>query len=99
MRSASGESDEVMPKIDLQKDKRKLRSTDLIHMKRVEERNLQRAQMVKTWKIKNNIMASCLMAIVAGIYGYTIFAVKQEKFLDDLEEPEKIVDNPAESRN
>lgn len=90
---------EVMPKLDVEKDKHKLRPTDLIYMKRVQEQCFQRAQRVKIWRKKNNITATCLFAVVVGVYTYTIYAVKQEKFLDDLNEPEKIIESPAQSKN
>lgn len=45
-------------------------------------------------KLLNSGLFSCYLAValgvsVLGIYGYSMYAVKQEKFLDDFEEPAK----------
>ena len=36
------------------------------------------------------MIASFCVCVVIGIYSYTIFAIKQEKFLDDFDMPEEI---------
>lgn len=81
-----------MPKVDLLKDAAKLRSTDVVYMKRLEEQNLQRAKRVQVYRKANNRTAIALALGVIGIYTYTIYSVKQEKFLDDFEEPKKIIE-------
>ncbi|XP_018362672.1 PREDICTED: cytochrome c oxidase assembly factor 3, mitochondrial isoform X1 [Trachymyrmex cornetzi] len=83
---------EAMPKIDIIKDATKLKSTDMIYMKRMEEQNLQRAKNVLKYRKANNRTAIALSLGVIGIYAYTIYAVKQEKFLDDFEVPEKTIE-------
>jgi len=83
-----------MPKVDLLKDAEKLKFTDIIYMKRLEEQNLQRAKKVLGYRKSNNRLAFALTLGVIGIYSYTIYSVKQEKFLDDFEEPEKTIEIP-----
>lgn len=84
-----------MPKVDVLKDVGKLRSTDVVYMKRVEEQNLQRARRVQGYRKANNRIAIALGLGVIGIYSYTIYAVKQEKFLNDFEMPEKTIEKAA----
>lgn len=86
---------EAMPKVDVLKDVGKLKSTDLVYMKRIEEQNLQRAIRVHGYRKANNRTAIALSLGVIGIYAYTIYSVKQEKFLDDFEVPEKTIEKAA----
>jgi hypothetical protein len=81
-----------MPKVDVLRDAGKLRSTDIVYMKRMEEQNLQRATRVQGYRKANNRTAIALALGVIGIYAYTIYSVKQEKFLDDFEVPEKTIE-------
>ncbi|KAG7199180.1 hypothetical protein KM043_018056 [Ampulex compressa] len=83
---------ENMPKLDFKKDAKRLKSTDLILMRRVEEDNIRRATRVKDWRKSNNRFAIPLAFGALGIYLYTMYAIKQETFLDDFEEPEKILE-------
>ncbi|XP_029175345.1 cytochrome c oxidase assembly factor 3, mitochondrial [Nylanderia fulva] len=88
------EQNQSMPKVDLLKDAEKLKFTDLVYMKRLEEQNLQRAKRVQGYRKSNNRLAIALGLGVIGIYTYTIYSVKQEKFLDDFEEPQKTIEKP-----
>ena len=83
---------EQMPKVNLTRDAPRLTISDLHHMKRIEEENLKRVIKFKRTRFLNRVTATGLVAGVIGIYSYTIWAVKQEKFLDDFDEPEKISD-------
>ncbi|XP_011062636.1 PREDICTED: cytochrome c oxidase assembly factor 3, mitochondrial [Acromyrmex echinatior] len=83
---------EAMPKVDVMKDATKLKSIDIIYMKRMEEQNLQRAKTVQKYRKANNRTAIVLSLGVIGIYAYTIYSVKQEKFLDDFKVPEKTIE-------
>lgn len=85
---------ETMPKVDVKKDGRRLKSTDIVYMKRMEQQNIERAQKVQIYRKANNRLAFALGLGVIGIYTYTIYSVKQEKFLDDFEEPEKVINKP-----
>jgi hypothetical protein len=81
-----------MPKVDVLKDAGKLRSTDVIYMKRLEQQNLQRAISVQAYRKRNRISGVLLSLGAIGIYVYTMYSVRQEKFLDDFEMPEKIIE-------
>ncbi|XP_012284908.1 cytochrome c oxidase assembly factor 3, mitochondrial [Orussus abietinus] len=78
-----------MPKVDLTKDARKLTISDRAYMKRIEEINTERVQRLMKMRRNNAITGSLLGLGVLGIYFYTIYAVRQESFLDDFEEPQK----------
>lgn len=69
---------------------KELNSLDLMFLKRAEEINLERALKYKKLRKSNAILGLSLAAGVLGIYFYTMYAVKQETFLDDLNEPETI---------
>ncbi|XP_017761890.1 PREDICTED: cytochrome c oxidase assembly factor 3, mitochondrial [Eufriesea mexicana] len=88
---ADGKNSEFMPKVDLIRDKDKLKYSHLIYMKQAEEIAVSKAQMYKTRRNKCVISGVCLGGIALGIYFYTIYAMKQETFLNNLEEPEKII--------
>ncbi|CAK9800697.1 Cytochrome c oxidase assembly factor 3 homolog, mitochondrial [Anthophora plagiata] len=83
---------EFMQKLDLAKDKHKLKYSDLIYMKQAEEVAIQKALRYRSTRTKCNIAGIALTGITVGIYLYTIHAVKQETFLDDLNEPEKVIE-------
>jgi len=77
-----------MPKIDVNK----LKQTDLDFMKYIELQNLERVKKLKRVR-RNNIITGCLLgAGVLSIYAYTMFAVRQESFLDDFDEPVKTIE-------
>lgn len=83
--------DEFMQKFDPVKDAGRLRQTDAILMKRLEGINKTRAERLIKERKSNRIMGLSLGCLAIGIYLYTIHAMKQETFLDDLNEPEKII--------
>lgn len=84
-----------MPRVDVLRDTGRLKSTDIVYMKRLEEQNLERAKKVQKYRKANNRTAFALTLGVIGIYVYTIYSVKQEKFLDDFEMPEKTTERAA----
>uniref|UniRef100_A0A1B0G218 rRNA adenine N(6)-methyltransferase n=2 Tax=Glossina morsitans morsitans TaxID=37546 RepID=A0A1B0G218_GLOMM len=67
----------------------KLDKAQLEFMKLIEEQNLERVQKLKRLRRNNLMTAGALITSVVGIYAYSILSVKQEKFLDDFEEPRK----------
>ncbi|KAG7167967.1 cytochrome c oxidase assembly factor 3, mitochondrial-like [Homarus americanus] len=74
-----------MPKLDLQRDSIKLSQPQLDYMRIVENQNLERVQKLARMK-RNNIWVGSMLGLgVLGIYGYSIYSVKQEKFLDELD--------------
>lgn len=70
----------------------KLSQTQLKFMQLVEEENLKRAKQLKNIRVRNRWIGLGCAAAVLGIYSYTIYSIKQEKFLDDFDEPEKVID-------
>lgn len=68
----------------------KLDKAQLEFMKLIEEQNLERVQKLKRVRRNNLMTAGALITSVVGIYAYSILSVKQEKFLDDFEEPRKV---------
>jgi hypothetical protein len=59
-------------------------------VRKAERTNLDRAKRHKFFRRKDFIIAFTCFCIVIGIYSYTMFAIQQEKFLDDFEMPEDI---------
>lgn len=68
----------------------KLDKAQLEFMKLIEEQNLERVQKLKRLRRNNLMTAAALITSVVGIYAYSILSVKQEKFLDDFDEPRKV---------
>ncbi|CAG0900670.1 unnamed protein product [Darwinula stevensoni] len=75
-----------MPKVDLKKDKG-ITQMHIDYMKKFEKENLLRVQKLKRVRQRNFLTGLLLGAGVLSIYTYSIVAVKQEKFLDDFEDP------------
>lgn len=70
-------------------DVTKLKPTELEFIREIERQNLERVAKLKRVR-RNNIITGSLLGIgVLAIYGYSMYAVKQETFLDDFEEPKK----------
>ena len=78
------------PKIKYGESAPKLDKAQLQFMKLIEEQNLDRVQKLKRIRRNNLLTAGALGVSVLAIYGYSIFSVQQEKFLDDFEEPKKV---------
>jgi len=56
------------------------------YKKLLEEENASRANKLIRLTVKNRKTGLLLGAVAASIYGYTIYSVKQEDFLNDLED-------------
>lgn len=69
----------------------KLTPAQLAFMKLTEQENLKRVKKLEGIRRRNWMTGWTLAACVLSIYGYTILTIKQEKFLDDFQEPEKII--------
>lgn len=81
-------SEDQMPKIDT----KTLKPTDVSFMKFIEQQNIARVNKLKRIRRNNLITASVIGTGVLSIYFYSMFAVRQETFLDDFEEPAKVVE-------
>lgn len=69
----------------------KLSAAQIAFMKLTEKENLKRIQKLELIRKRNWITGWTLGFCVLSIYGYTILTVKQERFLDDFNEPEKVI--------
>lgn len=79
------EEGKQMPRLNLQRDSPQLSKAQLDYMKMVELQNAERVRKLALQR-KNNIVVGSLLGLgVLGIYTYSIYSVKQEKFLDELE--------------
>lgn len=79
-------------KITNPKEGPKLSDAQLAFMKLVEKENRDRVKKFEKTRTRNIWTGIALGISVLSIYGYTILAIKQEKFLDDFEEPKKVID-------
>lgn len=71
-------------------------AAQLSFMKLVEQENLKRVKKLEKIRRSNWITGWTLGFCVLSIYGYTILTIKQERFLDDFNEPEKVIVPKAE---
>jgi len=71
-----------MPEVDMTKEMIKLGPSERHFVKKLEQMNLNRAKDMKVLRSRNKLFGAAIGAGVLGIYFYTIFSVKQEKFLD-----------------
>lgn len=88
--SGIGESKHAF-KIANPKDGPKLTPAQIAFMKLTEQENLKRIKKLDAIRRRNWITGWSLGFCVLSIYGYTILTVKQERFLDDFNEPEKVI--------
>lgn len=76
-----------MPKVDFLKDG-EIDKRLLQQIKFVERQNLLRASRLNRMRKNARFTGLLLGGIALSIYGYSIYSIKQESFLDDFEEPE-----------
>ena len=79
-------SKDQMPKLNISSDKVKLTQAQLDYMKILEKQNIDRVAKLKRLRRNNILTGIALLGGVFSIYSYSILAVKQEKFLDELED-------------
>lgn len=75
-----------MPKLDISNDKPKLSQAQLDYMKILEKQNIERVTKLKRLRRNNILTGAALLVGVLSIYTYSIVAVKQEKFLDEIDD-------------
>ncbi|OXU22931.1 hypothetical protein TSAR_006658 [Trichomalopsis sarcophagae] len=81
---------ERMPKINVEKESHKLTNIQKEYMQRIHHQNLTRVQKWNQIRRRNRFLGATLSVFVVSIYSYTMWAIKQESFLDDFNEPEKL---------
>lgn len=59
-------------------------------VKKAERTNEERAKRHKYFRRGDFIIAGTCITIAIGIYAYTIYAIKQERFLDDFDMPDPL---------
>jgi len=74
-------------KIDLSKDWESLPQAQQLYIKKIIEKNNERYEKENKLRTHYRISATVLFGIVFSIYFYSMYAVKQEKFLDDFDMP------------
>lgn len=67
-----------------------LNKAALDYMRIIEQKNRERVKKLELTARRNRMVGLSIGAGVFGIYLYSIFAVKQETFLDDFNEPPKV---------
>lgn len=77
--SAAGGKSPVLSKIELD------------FMKIIERKNLERVQKLKLTQGRNKYTGWALGFSAFSIYLYSMYAIKQETFLDDFNEPPKVL--------
>merc|ERR1712034_221924 len=78
---------------------KKLGNINMDFVRKAEKRNKERAKLHRFFRRKDWMIATFCFSLVAGIYSYTIFAIQQEKFLDDFDMPEEIDRTKPENRD
>lgn len=78
------------PKISGTKQDPVLKEAEIAYMRLIEQKNKERVQKLQVIAKRNRLTGLTIGAGVFGVYLYSIFAVKQETFLDDFEEPVKV---------
>lgn len=76
--------------VDEQHVKDKLGHKSMAFVKKAEKMNAKRATKHVVFRRKDWVIGGTCFAIAIGIYGYTIYAMKQERFLDDFEMPDPL---------
>ena len=82
-------SGKEMPKLDIGKEFPNMSASDQHFIKKIEQLNKLRATDVRKLKTNNRLVGGVLAGAVLGIYFYSMFSVRQEKFLDFDEVPGK----------
>lgn len=68
-----------------------LKKAELDYMKIIEQKNLERVKKLELIRKRNRLTGAAIGVSVFSIYLYSMYAVKQETFLDDFNEPAKIL--------
>lgn len=83
-----------LPKIDPLHGRQGVHGSTRDYINLIEKQNQHRVTQLLQQRRRARLTGLSLFGLVIGIYTYTIYAVKQERFLDDFEEP-KFVEKKA----
>ncbi|XP_050523141.1 cytochrome c oxidase assembly factor 3, mitochondrial [Daktulosphaira vitifoliae] len=81
------DKNDQMPEVNLSKDG-EIDRRILQQIKFVERQNFVRVNRLNRMRKNARFTGLLLGSIALSIYGYSIYAIKQESFLDDFDEPE-----------
>ncbi|XP_023326629.1 cytochrome c oxidase assembly factor 3, mitochondrial isoform X1 [Eurytemora carolleeae] len=83
---------ETMKQVDVDSAdiQKKLGNINMDFVRKAEKKNKERAKMHRFFRRTDWMIAAFCFSLVIGIYSYTMFAIQQEKFLDDFDMPEDI---------
>ena len=82
--------------VDEPEVQRKLGRIQMNLVKKAEKQNLDRAVRHRKFRRGDWVIASVCFGLAVGIYAYTIYGIKQEKFLDDFEMPDPLEEQPQQ---
>ena len=68
-------------------DPQKMSKIQEMYIEKLNARNSERYLKEKRIRTHYRISGAIFACIALSIYGYTMFAIRQEKFLDDFDEP------------
>ncbi|VDI41851.1 Hypothetical predicted protein [Mytilus galloprovincialis] len=81
--AVSKTDDKRLPVIDMEKNLESLKPSDKYYYKKFNRLNKERWEVHTAHRKSHNKFATVLAIFSVGIYFYTLFAVRQEKFLDE----------------
>jgi len=88
LKAKAGRMEQV--EVDEQHVKDQLGQKSMAFVKKAEKMNAQRAKKHVVFRKKDWIIGGTCFGIAIGIYAYTIYAMKQERFLDDFDMPDPL---------
>ncbi|CAG7723625.1 unnamed protein product [Allacma fusca] len=84
----AGVDDSRAQKLDLQRDKKLLTQAQIDYIRAAQALNAERVTKLKRIRRNNLLTAGFLGASVLSIYGYSLWAIGSEKFLEEEEKPQ-----------
>ena len=84
----SNNKSEILEKLKLNIDNKALSIAEQNYIRKIRERNFERYRKEQTLRKHYRITGALLLVFFLSVYGYTMYVISQEKFLDDFEEPE-----------
>lgn len=80
--------DDRLKEIDMAKEFDKLSPSEKLYIKKLDAMNKKRLESVQRRKKFGRIAGISLTLFALSVYFYTMYAIQQEKFLDDFTVPE-----------
>ena len=67
---------------------KQLASIEQMYMNKINKRNAERFEKEKKTQFHYRVTGAILISCALSIYAYTMYSIRQEKFLDDFDVPE-----------